>query len=166
MSNRRKQKDNKLRLKRDRTKLGASGLAKKLFSTPSNREDVPTADEIFGNRDLFSVLDSPLARAIQAEHPDSILTEEALIKLGVTKEYPTEEPQLIRVVPAKADGIVVGQALIYDDGSIGYRQDPNADPEGLKRVHETEQEVGYSLQEGRPFAIGEAGGPDGPPQED
>lgn len=149
MGNRRKIKNNLLRLKKKHTKV----------------EQQSPLDTTKGNSELFSVLDSPLARAMQAEHPDSILTEEALVKLGVTKPYATEDVQLIRVVPAKANGVVVGQALIYDDGSIGYREDPNSDPEALKLVHETEKDFGYSLQEGRPFAVGEAGGPDGPPKE-
>lgn len=119
MSNRRKQKDNKLRIKKPRFR--DRGLAKKEYV------------------------------AIEDLQPGYIDPN------GV---------ELLKVVPAKANGIDVGRAYIWDDGSISYKEDPNADPEALALVHQTEQEVGYSLSEGRPFAVGEPGGPDGPPKED
>lgn len=91
---------------------------------------------------------------------------DGLVKLGINNGVEGVESQVVQVVVAKANGIPTGLAFIWDDGSISYWEDKDSDPEALAAVHKVAEEVGYSLEEGRPFAIGEAGGPDGPPKED
>jgi hypothetical protein len=132
MGNRKKIKDNRLRLKKERRGFFGRGIAKVDKATdPKNRDDAPpTHDELF----------------------EGYINEDG--------------DELLKIVPAKANGIEVGIAYMWDDGSISVKLDENADPEALALIKATEQEVGYSLEEGRPFLIGETGGPDGPPKED
>lgn len=64
---------------------------------------------------------------------------------------PDDEKELLKTVPAKVDGVVVGEAYLYDDGSVDFVLDKDADPEKLKKIHDTAEEFGYMI-----------GGDDGP----
>lgn len=46
-----------------------------------------------------------------------------------TVKIPNNEKTVIKVVPAKVNGESIGDAIIYDDGSVDIKVDPNADPE-------------------------------------
>lgn len=56
-----------------------------------------------------------------------------------------DEKVVIKEVPAKVDGMVVGVAQIYDDGSVGVVLDPNAPEEALAILGGISKEFGYSI---------------------
>jgi hypothetical protein len=82
--------------------------------------------------------------------PDRLqVAKEALAKV----DLPPDEKVVIKEVPAKVDGIVVGIAQIYDDGSVGVLVDENAPKDKLDKIRATAGEVGYSLVEDFPEGI-------------
>ncbi len=95
MGNRRKIKDNRLRMKKN------PGGLRGLLNQPTDRPHIPTADEIFA--------DVP----IPAEG---------------------EEAQIIKSVPAKHKGVVVGVANIYDDGMVDVIFDEDAPQWALDEI--------------------------------
>lgn len=149
MGNRKRIKDNRFRLRKSRTEVDTRGPA-----------------EIQNNVDLVARLYSEEGLAARVEDQGNMLWNyDSLVKLGINDGTDSDESQVMRVVVAKADGIPTGLAFIWSDGSISYWEDKSSDPEALDKVHKVANEVGYSLEHGRPFAVGEAGGPDGPPKE-
>lgn len=72
---------------------------------------------------------------------------------GIIKkvEAPNDEKVLLKTVPANVDmedgspKIVVGKALIYDDGSVDIMIDEDADPAAVAKIKATEEEFGYSI---------------------
>lgn len=56
-----------------------------------------------------------------------------------------DEKVIINEVPAKVDGIVVGTAQIYDDGSVGIVLDENAPEEQLAKLRSEAGKFGYSI---------------------
>lgn len=151
MGNRKKLRDNRFRLRKPRTEVNNRGPA-----------------VIQNNVDLVARLYSQEGLDARVEvQGELIWNYDSLVKLGVNDGSDADDKtQVVRVVTAKADGVPTGLAIIWDDGSISYWEDKDSDPEALAKVHKVADEVGYSLEEGRPFAIGEAGGPDGPPKEE
>jgi len=76
MGNRKKIKDNRLRMKFGKPKFAEKGKLK-------NEEAVVDP--------RLAILDTTLARALIAEDPNNILTEEALLELGVIG--PNDDPK-------------------------------------------------------------------------
>jgi hypothetical protein len=142
MSNRRKPKAAK------RTQVFMKGLAKKL-NQPSNREHVPTHDEMFGMGDDVSrylpkgydkMSPNMLVETMRAEAAltGAIIPDETFEKMGLRLELPTDEKVVIKEVPAKVDGVIVGTAYIHDDGTVAIKY----------KIRATADEVGYSLETG------------------
>lgn len=64
--------------------------------------------------------------------------------VGVT--LPDDEKEVIKEVPAKGpSGIVVGKALIYNDGSVDFIFDEDADPEEMAKINAEAGKFGYSI---------------------
>lgn len=112
MGNRRKIKDNRLRLKKN---PGVLRRAAAKLNEPTDRPHVPTADEIFG---------------------------------GVPIPAEDDVPQIIKTVPAKHKGVVVGVANIYDDGMVDIKFDDDAPQWALDEIKATTDQMtqkGYSF---------------------
>lgn len=153
-----------------RRKLKVNGKRSNLFRNKKKRTQVDARGPAVmkTNLDLVARLYSQEGLDARVEVQGQLIWNyESLVKLGINNGIDGDETtQVVRVVTAKANGVPTGLAFIWDDGSISYWEDKSSDPEALAAVHKVADEVGYSLEEGRPFAIGEAGGPDGPPKED
>lgn len=93
--------------------------------------------------------ETPIGRAMQAELGDNeILTDEAMIKMGVTGVVLTpDEKVIVKEVPAKVDGTVVGTAQIYEDGTVGVVIDENAPKWAKDKIKSTADELGYEIGE-------------------
>lgn len=92
--------------------------------------------------------ETPIGRAMQAAAPDAILTDEAMIKMGVKGiVLNPDEKVIVKEVPAKVDGTVVGTAEIYEDGTVGIRIDGDAPQWAKDKIKTEADEVGYSLPE-------------------
>lgn len=92
--------------------------------------------------------ETPIGRAMQAAAPDAILTDEAMVKMGVKGiVLDPDEKVIVKEVPAKVDGTVVGTALIYEDGTVGMVIDEDAPQWAKDKIRATADEVGYSLPE-------------------
>lgn len=156
----------------NRKKLRINGKRSNLFRNKKKRTEVSgrgPAGIMSGNAvDLVSRLYSQEGLDARVEEKGHLIWNyDSLVKLGINNGIDGDETtQVVRVVTAKADGVPTGLAFVWDDGTISYWEDKDSDPEALAKVHKVANEVGYSLEEGRPFAIGEPGGPDGPPKED
>lgn len=152
----------------NRKKLRINGKRSNLLRSKKKRTEVNTRGPaaMQNNIELVSRLYSQEGLDARVEVQGQLIWNyESLVKLGINNGVDGEQPQVARVVTAKADGVPTGLAFIWDDGSISYWEDKDSDPDALAKVHKVANEVGYSLEEGRPFAIGEPGGPDGPPKE-
>lgn len=57
----------------------------------------------------------------------------------------SDEKAIINEVPAKVDGVVVGVAQIYDDGSVGIVLDESAPAEQIDKLRGMAGEFGYSI---------------------
>lgn len=70
-----------------------------------------------------------------------------VLNQGIVKKVllPDEEKTLLKEVPAKVDEVVVGKALIYDDGSVDIMINEDADPEAVAKIKATEAEFGYRI---------------------
>lgn len=154
----------------NRKKLNVKGKRSNLFRSKKKRTQVDSRGPAVmkTNLDLVERLYSQEGLDARVEaRGELIWNYESLVQLGINDGTDNDEKtQVVRVVTAKANGTPTGLAFIWDDGSISYWEDKSSDPAALAAVHKVAEEVGYSLEEGRPFAIGEAGGPDGPPKED
>lgn len=153
----------------NRKKLRINGKRSNLFRNKKRRVEVNTRGPAVMQHgiDLVSRLYSQEGLDARVEERGELFWNyNSLVKLGINNGIDGDETtQVVRVVTAKADGVPTGLAFIWDDGSISYWEDKDSDPDALAKVHKVANEVGYSLEEGRPFAIGEPGGPDGPPKE-
>jgi hypothetical protein len=91
-----------------------------------------------------------LQRMMRAEvGPNSIITDEAFDKMGLkVVDAPDDEKELLKEVPAKADGVVIGKALIYDDGSVDVIYDADAPADAIAKVEALQNEMsfGYSSE--------------------
>jgi hypothetical protein len=58
---------------------------------------------------------------------------------------PPDEKEVIKEVPAKVDGITVGVAQIYDDGTIGVIIDDNAPQWAKDKIGDLSDQAGYSI---------------------
>jgi hypothetical protein len=154
----------------NRKKLTVGRKRSNIFRSNKKRVSVDPKGKatVESNNDLLTRLFSEEGQAARVEQEGNLLWNyESLVKLGIhTGEDDDEKSQIVRIVTAKADGVPTGLMFIWDTGEVSYWEDKDADPLALAKVAKVAREVGYSLEEGRPFAIGEAGGPDGPPKED
>lgn len=153
----------------NRKRLSVKGKRSNIFRGKTKRVQVDPRGKasVESNNELLTLLFSEEGQAARVEQEGQLLWNyDALVALGVhTGEDDDSKSQIVRIVEGKADGVYVGFMFIWDTGEISYWEDKNADPAARAKVHAVAQQVGYSLEEGRPFAIGEAGGPDGPPKE-
>lgn len=64
----------------------------------------------------------PTNRLLAAQRAISRLpeNEQAGLRQVLNLEVPEDEKELLKEVPAKVDGEVVGRALLYDDGSVDF----------------------------------------------
>lgn len=60
-------------------------------------------------------------------------------------QAPPDEKEIIKEVPAKVDGVTVGVAQIYDDGSIGVIIDDNAPQWAKDKIADLSDMAGYSI---------------------
>lgn len=61
---------------------------------------------------------------------------------------PSDEKTVLKTVPAKVGEVVVGEAILYDDGSVDILIDSDADPDAVALLRSTENDMlnfGYSL---------------------
>lgn len=82
-----------------------------------------------------------------------VFSEEALADLGIRNvEIPDVEAEVIKEVPAKVDGVVVGVARIYDDGTVDVVMDTDAPEWAVEKIKKAEHELlavpAYSEGEG------------------
>ena len=80
---------------------------------------------------------------------------EPIAPMGLVQkvEAPDDSKTLLKTVPAKVDEIVVGEALLYDDGSVEIMIDENAPKDAVDKIRAAEKQFGYSIA---------TGGEDGP----
>jgi hypothetical protein len=81
--------------------------------------------------------------------PNAIITDKAFEKMGlVSVKVAEEERVFLKEVPAKADGVVIGKALIYDDGSVDVIYDADAPADAIAKVEALQNEMsfGYSSE--------------------
>lgn len=67
--------------------------------------------------------------------------------LAVNVKIPADEKEVVKEVPAKVDGTVVGTAQIYEDGTVGVIIDDDAPQWAKDKIKSTADELGYSLPE-------------------
>lgn len=137
MGNRKKMKDNRLRLKKN-----PSILSRGIARLREEDRGVPTHDEMFG----------AMGAALRAEAAANgdVMTDEALEGMGLRVDVPEDEAVVIKEVPAKVDGTTVGMAFIHDDGSVAIRLDKDAPQWAVDKINATAEAVGYNLETGEP----------------
>lgn len=132
MSNRRKRRFFKRTPQENRLEIASRGLAK---TDPMNRvhgaDRYPTADEIFARYDS-----------------ESLPSEEKALLAQL--KIPASEAEVIKIVPAKVDGVVVGTAFIHDDGLVSISFNEDADEAAMKKLKDVSEMVGYSVETGEP----------------
>ena len=64
----------------------------------------------------------------------------------VSVNAPSEEKVLLKTVPAKAGEHIVGEAFLYDDGSVDFVIDEDAPQEALDLIKTTEMEYMAVMQ--------------------
>ncbi len=91
--------------------------------------------------------ETPIGRAMQAELGENeILTDEAMIKMGVTGVVLSVDDKVIaKEVPAKVDGVEVGIAQIYEDGTVGVIIDDDAPQWAKDKIQAEADEIGFSI---------------------
>jgi hypothetical protein len=90
------------------------------------------------------VRQTPLFQALQAgAGPNVEFTDEAVIGMGV--ELDADEKEVIKEVPAKVDGVEVGIAQIYNDGSVGIVLNKDAPADKIAKLGGIAGEYGYSI---------------------
>lgn len=82
----------------------------------------------------------------RAKRPSLRLRRTQVPELGPAAQVtaPSDEKVVIKEVPAKVDGTVVGTAFIYEDGSIDFTIDDDA-PQWAKDKIETTRMDSYSI---------------------
>ena len=58
---------------------------------------------------------------------------------------PSDEKVVIKEVPAKVDGTVIGTAVIYDDGTVDIMADDDAPLWALEKIAGVAGKIGYSI---------------------
>ena len=65
--------------------------------------------------------------------------------IAVNIKMPLDEKVVVKEVPAKVDGIVVGTAEIYEDGTVGVRIDDDAPQWAKDKINSTADELGFEI---------------------
>lgn len=65
--------------------------------------------------------------------------------LATNITLPSDEKEVIKEVPAKVDGTVVGTAQIYDDGTVGVIIDDDAPQWAKDKIQAEADMLGYSI---------------------
>lgn len=73
------------------------------------------------------------------------LTHEEMI---TTVGMPASESEVIKIVPAKVDGIRVGDAYIHDDGQVSIKFDEDAPKKQMDKIKATGEAIGYDIETG------------------
>lgn len=86
----------------------------------------------------------------RANRPELSIVREGVptvnpVGIASTVNLPSDEKAIIKEVPAKVDGIVVGVAQIYDDGSVGIVLDEDAPEEQIKKIGGLASSYGFSI---------------------
>jgi hypothetical protein len=63
-------------------------------------------------------------------------------------DIPSDEKVVVKEVPAKVDGTVVGTAQIYEDGAVGVIIDDDAPQWAKDKIQGEADKLGYSIPEG------------------
>ena len=115
----------------------------------ANRPDLalPKVGPRVNPRGLASrVRQTPIFQALQAgAGPNVEFTDEAVVGMGLALE--SDEKEVIKEVPAKVDGVVVGVAQIYSDGSVGIVLDKDAPEDKIAKIGGVAAEYGFSIGE-------------------
>ena len=68
-----------------------------------------------------------------------------MVGLASKVDIPTYEKELLKKVPAKVDGEVIGDAYIYDDGTVDVVIFKDAPEEAIAKIRGYEDTFGYSV---------------------
>lgn len=60
-------------------------------------------------------------------------------------DAPDSDKTVLKTVPAKVDGVTVGEAILYDDGSVDIMVSDDAPQWAVEKIKATEREFGYSM---------------------
>lgn len=77
--------------------------------------------------------------------PDDAQTQIQNSGIASKVDIPSNEKVMLKAVPAKADGVIVGEAYLYDDGSVDIQVDPNAPQWAIDKIKATEKQFGYTI---------------------
>jgi hypothetical protein len=141
MGNRKRLKDNSLRLKKDPNVL-QRGIAK-IVGQPSGYRP-PTHDEAVANPDLIAGLGLIPEDLASRES----ITNEALLGMGFKPDDLASPEVVIKVVPAKHKGVTVGDAYIHEDAQVTIKFHEDAPKWALDEIRGVADKIGYSLEAG------------------
>lgn len=66
--------------------------------------------------------------------------------LAVNIKAPDDEKVIVKEIPAKVDGVEVGTAQIYEDGSIGVIINEDAPQWAKDKIKSEADKIGFSLE--------------------
>jgi hypothetical protein len=69
----------------------------------------------------------------------------APVGLAMSINAPSEDKVIIKEVPAKVDGLVIGTAQIYEDGSVSLIIDEDAPQWAKDKINATADKFGYTI---------------------
>lgn len=86
----------------------------------------------------------------KARRPELSIVREGVptvnpVGLASAVSLESDEKEIIKELPAKVDGIVVGTAQIYDDGTVGVILDEDAPEEQIAKIRGMTGQYGYSI---------------------
>lgn len=82
----------------------------------------------------------------KARRPELSIVREGVPTVSpVGLTLPQDEKAVVKEVPAKVDGIVVGIAQIYDDGSVGVILNEDAPKEQIDKIGGLAGQYGFSI---------------------
>jgi hypothetical protein len=87
----------------------------------------------------------PLVQSMRYQSGDTIIADEAFEKMGVKFDLPADEKEIIKEVPAKVDGTVVGIAQIYSDGTVGVIVNDDAPQWAKDKIQLEADKLGYTI---------------------
>lgn len=79
-------------------------------------------------------------RKVRGQSPKQMILDEVQKTLEEVTP-PNNEKELLKTVPLKADGVVIGIAHLYDDGTVDCIVDEAADPEAIAKVRALEGQM-------------------------
>lgn len=86
----------------------------------------------------------------RANRPELSIVREGVptvnpVGIASAVNLPADEKKVIKEVPAKVDGIVVGVAQIYDDGSVNVVLNEDAPKEQIEKIGGLASSYGFSI---------------------